>query len=335
MTVDTTPMTADTTLLGEPSVRGQTVLVTGGAGFIGSHIADALVEENEVRVLDDFSTGNPANVPDGATLVEGDVRDSDALGVAMDGADLVFHEAALVSVPDSVERPAESHDRNATATVELLEAARREDARVVLASSAAIYGQPESVPITEDHPKEPSSPYGLDKLALDQYARLYHDRYGLETVALRYFNVYGPRQSNGPYSGAITTFLEQARAGRPLTVEGDGEQTRDFVHVSDVVGANLAAARTDDVGTAVNVGTGESVTIRELAETIRDVTDADVDIVHTDPRPGDIRRSCPDCSRAREVLRYEPSVSLQEGITDLVDVTVGADVPASGPEKPT
>ncbi|QLG64322.1 NAD-dependent epimerase/dehydratase family protein [Halorarum salinum] len=298
---------------------GLTTLVTGGAGFVGSHVADALVADNEVRVLDDLSTGRPGNVPDGATLVEGDVRDPNDLGAAMEGVDLVFHEAGLVSVPDSVERPAESHDRNATATVRLLEAARRADARAVLASSVAIYGEPESVPVAEDHPKEPASPYALDKLALDHYARLYNDLYGLETVALRYFNVYGPGQASGPYSGVIRAFLDQARSGGPLTVEGDGEQTRDFVHVSDVVDANLAAARTDDVGTAVNVGTGESVTIRELAGTVRDVTGADVDVVHTDPRPGDLRRSRADLSRAREVLGYEPTVSLRDGLAALVE----------------
>ncbi|WP_246310430.1 NAD-dependent epimerase/dehydratase family protein [Halorarum halophilum] len=297
------------------------MLVTGGAGFVGGHIADALVADNEVRVLDDLSTGRPRIVPDGATFIEGDVRDPDTLAEAMAGVDLVFHEAGLVSVPKSVDRPTESHDRNATATVQLLEAARRADARVVLASSVAIYGEPESIPVAEDHPKAPGSPYGLDKLALDHYARLYHDLYGLETVALRYFNIYGPRQASGPYSGVISAFLDQARSGGPLTVEGDGEQTRDFVHVSDVVDANLAAARTDEVGTAVNVGTGESVTIRELAETVRDVSGEDVDIVHTDPRQGDLRRSRADVSRAREVLDFEPTTSLRDGLADLVEST--------------
>jgi len=159
-----------------------------------------------------------------------------------------------------------------TATLSILEAARREDARVVVASSVAIYGDPVDVPIHEEDAKAPTSPYGVDKLAIDHYVRLYNDLYGLETVALRYFNVYGPRQSAGEYSGVVSTFLEQARSGQPITVEGEGDQTRDFVHVSDVVRANLAAAATDNVGRAYNVGTGDSITILGLAELIRDVT---------------------------------------------------------------
>jgi len=299
------------------SLRGQTVLVTGGAGFVGSHIADALVPENEVRVLDNLSNGSEENVPDDATFVRGDLRDSTVVADVMDGVDLVFHQAGLVSVPASVERPVESHQQNVAATLDVLERARAEDARVVLASSVAIYGDPVNLPITENHPKTPTSPYGLDKLAIDHYARLYHDHYGLETVALRYFNVYGPRQAGGEYSGVISAFLEQARSGQPLTVHGDGEQTRDFVHVSDVVRANLAAATTDEVGTAFNIGTGESITIRELAEVVRNAAGPACDVVHTDPRPGDIERSRADITRARRVLDYEPTVSLDEGIRAL------------------
>jgi len=227
-----------------------------------------------------------------------------------------------VSVPESVERPVESHRRNATATLGLLEAARREDARVVTASSVAVYGDPVSIPIHEDLPKQPTSPYGVDKLTLDHYTRLYHDRYGLDTVALRYFNVYGPRQAGGEYSGVISTFLEQAQCGQPITVEGDGSQTRDFVHVSDVVRANLAAATTGGVGAAYNVGTGESVTIRELAEIVQDVTDSTSEIVHVDPRPADVERSEAEISSARRMLGYEPQVDLEEGLRALADGTM-------------
>ena len=297
----------------------QTILITGGAGFIGSHLANVLVVDNDVRILDNLTTGDRENVPDSATLIEGDLRDEETLDRAIKGADLVFHEAALVSVQGSVEAPLTSHDINSTATLKLLEVARTEDARVVLASSAAIYGHPESVPITEDQSKEPTSPYGLDKLTLDHYARLYHDLYDLETVALRYFNVYGPRQVAGDYSGVISIFIDQALSGEDITVHGDGEQTRDFVYIDDVVQANLKAATTDTVGEAYNVGTGQSVTIRELAELIQDITDTDSDIVHTDARAGDIEHSEADISKAREDIGYKPTVSLREGLEQTIE----------------
>lgn len=303
----------------EHEIAGRTVLITGGAGFIGSHLAAALVGDNEVRVLDDLSGGAREFVPDGAELYEGDVRDPQAVAEAMRGADLVFHEAALVSVEESVTDPERSHQTNATAALTVLEQAREEDARVVLASSAAIYGHPESVPVEEGDPKTPSSPYGIDKLSLDHYARAYHDLYGLETVPLRYFNVYGPRQ-NPEYSAVVSVFFRQARDGGPVTVEGDGEQTRDFVHVSDVVRANLRAATTDNIGEPFNVATGRSVTVRELAETIVDVTGSDADITHVEERPGDIRHSEADISKAQEGLGYEPTVSLEEGLRELAEM---------------
>ncbi|WP_232702082.1 NAD-dependent epimerase/dehydratase family protein [Halobacterium wangiae] len=303
------------------SLRDQTVLVTGGAGFVGSHIADALVDDNEVRVLDDFSSGRPENVPEGATIVEGDVRDPEVVAEATRDVDVVFHQAGLVSVPESVEVPEESHETNVSATLSILEAARREDARVVVASSVAIYGDPVEVPIHEEDAKAPTSPYGVDKLAVDNYVRLYNELYDLETVALRYFNVYGPRQSAGEYSGVVSTFLEQARSGQPITVEGEGDQTRDFVHVSDVVRANLAAATTDNVGRAYNVGTGDSITILGLAELIRDVTDSSSEVVHVDPRPADIERSEADVNRARRQLDYQPRVPLADGLRELAGTT--------------
>ncbi|MDS0277680.1 NAD-dependent epimerase/dehydratase family protein [Halomicroarcula sp. S1AR25-4] len=298
------------------TVAGQTALVTGGAGFIGSHLVDALRPANDVRVLDSFVTGERSRVPDDVTLVEGDVRDEAALGRAMDGVDLVFHEAAVVSVAQSVADPTTSHSVNVDGTLSVLEAARRQDARVVFASSAAIYGAPESMPVTETAPKQPSSPYGLEKLSGDHYCRLYADLYDLPTVALRYFNVYGPRQSGGDYAGAITAFTEQARSGGPLTVQGDGRQTRDFVDVADVVQANLLAATTDATGEAFNVGTGTGTTIRTVAETIRDRVAPDAEITTVEPRRGDIRESVADVAKARERLGYDPTVSLEAGLAD-------------------
>ncbi|MFA9416704.1 NAD-dependent epimerase/dehydratase family protein [Natrinema sp. HArc-T2] len=300
-----------------PAIRDRTVLVTGGAGFIGSHLVDALCPHNEVRVLDTFTTGDRAYLPEDVTVIEGDVRDPIALQEAARGVDIIFHHAALVSVSQSVDAPRRSNQTNLEASLLLLEQARQEDARVVVASSAAVYGHPDELPVSETARTDPTSPYGVQKLALDQYTRLYEELYGLETVALRYFNVYGPRQQ-GPYSGVISTFLEQARADEPITIEGDGQQSRDFVHVSDVVRANLQAATTDAVGEAYNVGTGQRTTIEGVAETIRDAIGSSSPIVHREPRAGDIRHSGADTSKATRELGFESRVGLESGIRSLV-----------------
>ncbi|SNZ15365.1 UDP-glucose 4-epimerase [Natronoarchaeum philippinense] len=303
----------------EIAPEGQRILVTGGAGFIGSHLVDALVENNDVRVLDNLSTGQRDNVHSEATLVEGDIRDGETLETALSDIDLVFHEAAQVSVQRSVEVPEKSFEINTRPTLQILERARTDDIRVILASSCAIYGDPDYVPIDEEHPPSPSSPYGLEKLTIDRYARLYNDLYGVETVALRYFNVYGPRQTAGDYSGVISIFVDQATEGDDITVEGDGEQTRDFVHVDDVVRANLLAARTDAVGEAFNIGTGSSVTIRELSDMIQEVAKSNSDIVHVDPRSGDIGESRAEIDKAQTKLGFDPRTTLREGLESLID----------------
>ena len=305
-------------------MNGKRVLVTGGSGFIGGAIAEALRPDNDVRVLD---TDPAPTSPDGVDVIEGDVRDREAVDAAVKGVDVVFHQAAVVSVAQSVADPMESHAVNSTGTLQVLEAARRHGARVVGASSAAIYGDPERVPVAETAPLAPTSPYGLTKLALDHYLRLYHELYGLDTVALRYFNVYGPGQTGGDYAGVMEAFLQQARAGDPLTVHGDGEQTRDFVHIDDVVRANVLAAETDAVGSAYNVGTGHSVTIGDLAKRVRRAVGSDSPIVSRDARDGDVRHSCADIARSSEELGYQPSVSLDDGIATLVDERGRSDVP--------
>ncbi len=194
-----------------------------GAGFIGSHLARAVTGDSTVHILDNLTTGRRKNVPSGATLHEADIRDDAAWPQSLD---LIFHEAALVSVAESTENPTTSHEINVDATLSLLEQARTQETRVVLASSAAIYGHPNETPISESHSKEPTSPYGLDKLTIDHYARLYSRLYDLETIALRYFNVYGPGQVAGDYSGVISVFVDQALSGEDITVYGDGQQTR-------------------------------------------------------------------------------------------------------------
>ncbi|ELY87080.1 NAD-dependent epimerase/dehydratase family protein [Natrinema altunense] len=299
-----------------PSISGHRILVTGGAGFIGRNIASALVADNEVRILDNLSTGSRSNVPEGATLIEGDIRDDDALDRATADVDIIFHHAALISVEASIRDPERTHDVNVTGTVKLLERARDESARFVFASSAAVYGHPDTVPIPEDAPTEPTSPYGLSKLAAEQYVRLYADLYDLSAVVLRYFNVYGPGQLDGDYSAVISVFVDQAANGDPITVEGDGSQTRDFVHIDDVVQANLLAAASEDAG-VFNVGTGESVSILELAEIVRDVIGSDSQIVHTESRSGDIDRSRANVSKLESDLGFEPSVPLENGLETL------------------
>lgn len=302
-----------------PEISGQRILVTGGAGFIGSHIAETLVTDNDVVVLDDLSSGTREYVPDTAEVIEGDIRDRETVSEAMAGVDIVFHQAAIVSVERSVADPEETHDVNLRATLQLLEVARRESAKVIFASSAAIYGQPNDVPIGESDPKQPTSPYGLSKLTADQYIRLYADLYDLEAISLRYFNVYGPRQTGGDYSGVISIFLQQAQNGEPLTVHGDGEQTRDFVHVRDVVQANLLAAKYGTKGDVYNVGTGESVSIRELAEIVRSVAGSRKSnrIKHIDARDGDIDRSQADITSIVSELGFEPNIQLKDGLKEL------------------
>jgi Nucleoside-diphosphate-sugar epimerases len=302
-----------------PDLRDNRILITGGAGFIGSHIADALVTDNDVFILDNFSTGTWENVPAGVEIIEGDIRDDELLRSAMADVDLVFHEAAIVSVDESIDDPMTTHDVTAQATVQLLELAQQESARVVLASSAAIYGQPTDVPIEESASTDPASPYGLAKLTADQYAQLYAELYDVAAIPLRYFNVYGPRQTAGDYSGVISIFFQQARDGGPLTVHGDGSQTRDFIHVDDVVQANLRAAVHDVPGTAYNVGTGQSISIKELAEIIRDLVDLtdSIEITNIEGRDGDIKDSQAAIDRIRAGLEFEPTVSLDEGLRDL------------------
>jgi UDP-glucose 4-epimerase len=299
------------------ALSGATTLVTGGAGFVGRHLVDALAEDTDVRVLDDCSTGTASHVPETVEFYEADVRD-DALDTAMTDVDVVFHQAGLSSVPESLSDPLASHGRNTTGTLSVLEAARRNDARVVLASSAAVYGQPSSLPVSEDDSKDPTSPYGVDKLAADHYTRVYADRYDLPTVCLRYFNVYGPGQTSSA-AGVVTTFIERATAGRPLVVHGDGSQTRDFVHVTDVVQANLLTARTDATGEAFNVGTGTAVPVEQLAAVVRAAVDRPVPIERAGARDGDIQHSRADLSRARRLLEFDPQVTLREGIRALAD----------------
>ncbi len=301
---------------------GKNILVTGGAGFIGSHLVETLVPENRVIVLDNLTTGSTANIHEEAEFVQGDIRTLSSLPNLVSAADIVFHQAGFVSVEGSMKKPLTSHEHNVTATLRLLDSARRGDTRIITASSAAVYGQPSSLPVTETESTDPESPYGLDKLTVDRYTRLFNEIYDLPTVTLRYFNVYGPRQTATNYSGVISTFINQASNGTELTVHGDGTQTRDFVHVADIVLANLLAATTDRTGIAYNIGTGSKTSIQELAEIIQEVSQSGAVISHHPERPGDISESCADISRASNYLGYNPTISLKSGLRSLVDQSV-------------
>ncbi len=295
------------------------VAVVGGAGFIGSNLVDALVERgDDVVVVDNLATGFRENVPPTARLVELDITErSDALRDALQGCEVVFHPAALARVPRSVEDPMGTHEVNVTGTLRVLTAARDAGVRrVVYSSSSSVYGDQSTLPLTEDMPPNPLNPYACQKLMGEIYARNFHRVYGLQTVCLRYFNVYGPRQvMEGAYRLVIGIFLDQRKQGEPLTVHGDGEQTRDFTWAGDVVRANLLAAESPSVGAgeAINVGSGHEVSINRIAALIGGP------VVHTPPRGFDERFKRAGVERARALLAWEPTMRVEEGIGRLLD----------------
>ncbi len=299
-------------------------LVTGGAGFIGSHLVDALLARgDDVIVLDNLATGRLDNVAGAAAFVEGDVADPGAVATAVEGCEVVFHQAALGSVARSVDHPLASDESNVRGTLAVLDGARRAGARrVVLASSSSVYGGARRVPTPESAPLAPRSPYAVTKLAGEHYARVHGELHGLETVALRYFNVFGPRQRlDGPYAAVIPLFVDALLRGEPPMVHGDGGQSRDFTYVADAVHANLrAAAAPADAcaGRAFNVGRGEPVTLLDLLGLVAAEVGVRAVAVHAAARPGDVRRSHADIGAARRDLGYAPTVPLAEGLARTV-----------------
>jgi UDP-glucose 4-epimerase len=304
-------------------VASRLFLVTGGAGFIGSHIAEALVRRGDrVRVFDNLSTGKRANLAAGVEFMEGDLVDPDAVARAVAGVDCIFHEAALASVPRSVERPLDTHAACVTGTVNLLDAARRSGVRrVVYAASSSAYGdQPTSSKRETDLPA-PISPYGAAKLAAEIYCQAFAATYKLETVCLRYFNVFGPRQDpDSPYSAVIPLFITALLAGRRPVVYGDGGQSRDFTYVANVVQGNLLAADAANVsGRVINVANGRTTSLLQLLQALNRLLGTNVQPVHEPPRVGDVRESLADITRARNLLAYEPEVDFEEGLRRSVD----------------
>jgi UDP-glucose 4-epimerase len=299
------------------------VLVTGGAGFIGSHVAQALAERGDrVRVLDDFSSGSDENLAGfPVDVIRGDICDPATVERAVSGVRWMVHCAAAVSVAESMADPRRSYEVNVLGTVTLMEAARRAGAmRAVLASSCAVYGDL-GRPAAEEDELRPHSPYAESKRAMEGVARLYSDGLGLPTVCLRFFNVYGPRQSpHSEYAAVIPRFIAALLAGQPLDIHGDGKQSRDFVFVSDVVAACLAAAETDTpAGNVFNVGSGRSVTVLDLAQRLQGYFPGAPAPQHGPARPGDIQSSAADLTRSRRALGYRPRVDLQEGLAATVE----------------
>lgn len=308
-------------------------LVTGGAGFIGSHIVEALLRRGEsVRVVDNFSTGRPENLrgfADRIELITGDVSDPAVARSAMQGVEVVFHQAALPSVPRSIRDPLSTHASNANGTLQLLEAARHAGVtRFVYAASSSAYGDTPTLPKHEDMPTNPRSPYAVSKLTGEYYAQAYHRVYGLETVCLRYFNIFGPRQDpDSPYAAVIPKFAAELLAGRPPVINGDGEQTRDFTYIDNAVAANMLAATApaEAAGQVFNVACGQRVSLNTLVKLLQEETGVRVAPKYAAERPGDVRDSLASIDKARRVLGYEPQVSLKEGlaltVSDLIAQT--------------
>jgi UDP-glucose 4-epimerase len=296
-------------------------LVTGGGGFIGGHLVERLVAEGwSVRVLDDFSTGrepNLAAVRDRIDLVRGDLRDADVLAKAVAGVEVVFHQAALPSVPLSVAEPVRTHSVNAGGTVRVLQCAREAGVgRVVYAASSSAYGDSQELPKHEEMPANPRSPYALQKYSGEVYCGLYTRLYGLETVSLRYFNVFGPRQNPASdYAAVVPLFIRAGLEGEPPVIHGDGGQSRDFTYVDDAVRANLLAADAPGAaGAVINLAAGARTSVNELWQAIREILGSDLEARHGAAREGDVRHSLADLSRARRLLGYEPEVELREGL---------------------
>jgi len=285
---------------------GLRVLVTGGAGFIGSNLVDRLLDGCEVTVFDNFYSGKRDNLISHLkdkrfSLVQGDVRKYKDVRKALEGVDVVFHLAAVVSVPLSVEKPLFVNEVNLKGTLNVLNACVKCGVRrLVYASTCAVYGEPKFLPLTEEHPTEPKSPYAVSKLAAEHYCRVFSDLYGLETVCLRFFNVYGPRQTGDSYAGVISQFVDRLQKGEPPIIYGDGEQTRDFVYVSDVVEACMLALK---------------CRVNELAAVMMKLFGrSDMKPLHVKPRNGDIRYSFADITKARKLLGYKPKITLKEGL---------------------
>lgn len=299
--------------------KGKSILVTGGAGFIGSHIVDRLSPENKVIVLDNLSTGSMSNLEkskDRITFIKGDILDKTLLKDLVAKVEFVFHLAANVGNIRSIEDPHFDMEVNVKGTINLLEACVDSNIkRLVYSSSAAIFGEAKYLPVDEDHPLNPESPYGVSKLSAEKYCFAFHKVHGVPATALRYFNVYGPRQESTDYGNVIPIFLSRIKDGKPLTIFGDGKQTRDFVFVGDVVTANiLAAAHPAAVGQIFHISTGKGKSVEELVRILNQITARENPIIRADARAGEVRHSRANIKKARKMLGYSPQTDFKEGL---------------------
>lgn len=321
-----------------PGLRGTSVLVTGGAGFIGSHLVRALVRQGaQVRVLDDLSTGRRENIAECLPHLDwhqGSLTDPAAVAEAVRGVDYILHHGALASVPLSVEQPETTHRPNVEGTLTLLREARKAGVRrLVYASSSAVYGNPESLPVHESLPTRPLSPYAVQKLAAEHYCTVFHGVYGLQTVSLRYFNVFGPGQDPGsPYAAVVPRLFAALLRGEPFTLYGDGGQSRDFTYVEDIVQANLRALTVAGAaGRVLNIACGASVRLHDLLDEICALSGSNLEVQRLPARAGEVRHSIADISAAADVLGYRPQVSLSAGLQATLEWFAGrhpAAVPA-------
>ena len=306
---------------------GETALVTGGAGFIGSHLVERLLTEGyRVRVLDNFATGSRSNLADVASeieLIEGDIQSYERVHNSVKGCDLVFHQAALPSVPRSVQDPLTSTAVNVTGTLNVLLASRDEGVRrVIYASSSSVYGANSELPKREDMATLPLAPYAVSKLAGEGYCRSFNRVYGMDTVALRYFNVFGPGQDpNSQYAAVVPNFITAFLEERAPTVHGDGEQSRDFCFIDNTIDANLLAAGAgpDVAGEVFNIACGERISLNEMLAELRGYTGREIEATYVDPRPGDIKHSQADISKAGKGLDYRPRISAEQGLVRAFD----------------
>ncbi|MHA1378151.1 MAG: SDR family oxidoreductase [Candidatus Helarchaeota archaeon] len=308
-------------------LKNKKILVTGGAGFIGSHIVDELLKyDNEVTVIDDLSTGRldnltPYNKNKNFKFIKGDISDPSLVKKVLKDIEIIFHEAALPSVQRSIKNPLKSHKVNVNGTLNLLLAARDSSVKkFIYASSSSVYGDTPTLPKREDMKPNPKSPYAITKLTCEYYLLVFYNIYGLKTTSLRYFNVFGPRQSDNQYSGVVSIFISRILKDTPPIIYGDGKQTRDFTYVANVVNANLLSAqKKESEGEIFNVGCGLKTSIIDLTEEIIKISKKEIKYIFANPRIGDVRDSLADISKISHLLDYEPKITLKEGLTKLYE----------------